>query len=74
MRACVDVSATDEEDNIMRSRRTVCCASGTLLKLLDLLDGAREGLGSKKKQAGGLGPSVKRRHAELWMNLEGWKK
>lgn len=71
MRACIDVSTVVEKDSAVGVMHTVCCTSGTLLKLLDLLDGAGKGFSSKKKQAGGLGPSVERRHAELSMN--DWK-
>ena len=65
MRACIDVSTLVEKDNIVGARHTVCCASGTLFKLLDLLNGACKGFGSKKKQAGDLSPSEERRHSEL---------
>lgn len=65
MRACVDVSITDENDGIIGAKHTVCRACGTLLELLDLLDGACKGFGSKKKQAGGLSPSGEGRHVEL---------
>jgi len=58
----------DETESVVGEVHTVCRTSGTLLKLLDLLDGASKGFGSEKKQAGGLGPSEERRHAELWMN------
>lgn len=65
MRACVDVSITDENEGSVGAKHTVCCARDTLLKLLDLLDGACKGFGSKKKQAGGLSPSEERRHVKL---------
>jgi len=60
MRACIDVSTMDETESVVGEVHTVCCASSTLLKLLDLLDGACKGFGSKQKQAGGLGPSEER--------------
>lgn len=62
MRACTNVSTMIETGSIIEEVHTVCCTSGTLLKLLNLLDGARKGFGSKEKQAGGLSPSDERRH------------